>query len=182
MPIRSRMSTATRKVLPYLTAAALGIAPSAIAAQVSSRPASINLTVVVPARGPSNGVMPSDGIVSLVRSAGSTEIETRVGLTNRTPARIEVRLGSTWHAESTHVWVRNATGAFQPLMHGTGIIAVDAPFDVHPGGNVHFRLESTDTTASPVAIPLEYRVTVGSGDEFSVWSFSSILRATEPGR
>ena len=166
MPIRSRMSTATRKVLPSLTAAALGIAPRAVAAQVSSRPAAVNLTVVVPSRAPSNGVMTSDGIVSLVRSAGGTEIETRIGLVNREPARIEVRLGSTWRAESTRVWVRNAMGAFQPLIYGTGIIAVDSPFTLR-GRKCSFspRLERHHRIAGryPARVPL----TVGSGDEFS---------------
>ncbi len=44
---------------------------------------------------------------------------------------------------------------------------------------LRFRVESADHTvvALPLTIPLEYRLTVGRGDEFSVWSFSSLLRS-----
>jgi hypothetical protein len=92
--------------------------------------------------------------------------------------RVELRLGAAWSAESTDVWVQNQRGEFERLLNDAGVVAIDAPPTVvQSRALLRFRVESTPRRlASPMTIPLEYRLTVGDGDRFSVWSVSSSLR------
>jgi len=154
--------------------------PRALPAQlISARPASVGLTVIVPPRVQSEAVVVSEGNVSFLRTTPTAiELETTVGLVDRPVARLELRLGSAWSADSTGVWVKNQPGEFERLLRDESVVTVDAPPTVvRSGAPLRLRVESTPgRLASPMAIPLEYRLTVGSGDEFSVWSFSSLLR------
>jgi hypothetical protein len=158
---------------------AFGLAsPRALPAQLfSARPASVGLTVIVPPRVQS--VVVSEGNVSFLRTTPTAiELETTVGLLDRPVTRLELRLGSAWSADSTGVWVQNQRGEFERLLRDESVVTLDAPPTVvRSGAPLRLRVESTlGGLASPMAIPLEYRLTVGSGDEFSVWSFSSLLR------
>lgn len=166
--------------MPSLAVIALGLTvPAPLAAQlVSARPASVALTVVVPPQPPSDGALISEGAASLISARPATiDLETTVGLINRAPARIEVRLGAPWSADSTRIWVRNKHGEFERLQPETPVVTLDAPADPTAARSVlRLRVQpSSPITTSPLVIPLEYRVTVGSGDTFSVWSFPSRL-------
>jgi hypothetical protein len=175
------MSTVPRRVvLPSLTLITLALSPAAIAAQlVSARPASVNLTVVVPPHPPSDGAVTSEGTVSLIgASSTAVDLETNVGLVSRSVARIEVRLGPSWSAESTSVWVQNPRGQFEQLLHDASVLAVDGPLDSAAAHSaLRFRVKSgRPGSRASLVVPIEYRLTVGTGDEFSVWSFPSFLR------
>src|SRR6476620_4784632 len=154
--------------------------PRALPAQlIIARPASVGLTVIVPPRVQSEAVVVSEGNVSFLRTTPTAiELEATVGLVDRPVTRLELRLGSAWSADSTGVWVQNQRGEFERLLRDESVVTVDAPPTVvRSGAPLRLRVESTPgRLASPMAIPLEYRLTVGSGDEFSVWSFSSLLR------
>ena len=183
LPIRFSMRTVSqRSVVPSLALIALGVggSPQALIGQlVSARPASISLTVVVPPRPSSDVGIATEGKASLVGATPTAiDLEAIVGLVNRPAARIEVRLGPNWNADSTRVWVRNRRGEFERLLRDASIVALDAPQQLTPARSpLHFRVESSQPiVVSALSIPLEYRVTVGSGDEFSVWSFASLLR------
>ena len=97
---------------------------------------------------------------------------------DRSATRLEVRLGSAWSGDSTGVLVKNARGEFERLSRQTSVVAIDAmPQSIGLANAIRFRLESAwPHRALPPAIPLEYRLTVGRGDEFSVWSFSSLVQ------
>jgi hypothetical protein len=160
---------------------AFGVAsPRALAAQlISARPASVGLTVVVPPRVQSEASVVSQGNVSFLRTTPTAiDLETTVGLLDRPVTRVELRLAAAWSAESTDVWVQNYLGEFERLLRDDSIVALDAPLTVgRSRAPLRLRVESTPRRlASPIVIPLEYRLTVGSGDRFSVWSFSSLLR------
>jgi len=160
---------------------AFGLAsPRALPAQlISARPASVGLTVVVPPRMQSEPAVVSEGNVSFLRTTPTAiELETTVGLLDRPVTRVELRLGSTSSAGSTGVWVQNQRGEFERLLRDESVVTLDAPPTVvRSGAPLRLRVESAPgRLASPMLIPLEYRLTVGSGDEFSVWSFSSLLR------
>jgi hypothetical protein len=117
--------------------------------------------------------------VSLISATPTTiDLETTIGAVDRSPTRLEVRLGGVWNAESTVVSVRNSRGEFERLSGETGVVAIDAmPSMVGSTTALRFRVESArPRRASLPAIPLEYRLTMGQGDEFSVWSFSSLLQ------
>ena len=174
-----------RASFPSLALFALGlISPEALAGQlVSARPASVGLTVVVPPRQHSDAAVASEGRVSLIRTTPTViDLETQVGLANWPAARIEVRLGSTWSAESTRIWVQNRHGEFERLLRDASVVALDAPPDlVGMRSAIRFRVESiAPRSTSPTVVPLEYRLKVGGGDQFSVWSFPSVLRV-DPG-
>jgi hypothetical protein len=173
--------TTQRVILPWLAATAVGItAPAPLAAQlVSARPASVALTVVVPPKPSSDGALISEGVTSLINGRLATiDLETTIGVIDRAPARIEVRLGAMWSVDSTRVWVRNPQGEFERLQADARVVALDTPGDPTAARSVlRFRVEPGSLMAeSPLVIPLEYRVTVGSGDAFSVWTFPSRLR------
>jgi hypothetical protein len=176
------MTTVTRCVgLPSVALIACGLAsPHVTRAQlVSARPASVALTVVVPPRSHSDVGVASEGTVSFIRTAPTAiDFETTVGVMDRSATRLEVRLGAGWNAESTGVWVKNSRGEFERLERENTVVALDVVRTM-VGSSValRFRVESArPRLASPMAIPLEYRLTVGRGDEFSVWSFPSLLQ------
>ena len=167
-------------VLPSLLVIASALAsPRAIEAQlVSARPASVALTVVVPSR-PLTNVAGFSASLSIVgASSTTTDLETTVDAIDPSASRLEVRLGGAWSADSTGVLVRNSRGEFERLSRGSSVVAIDAMAKVAASPNaIRFRVESADPRrAPPPAIPLEYRLTVGRGDEFSVWTFSSLLQ------
>lgn len=174
------MSTVTqRSVVPSLALIALGLAsPSDVSGQLA-RPAAVALTVIVPPRPATDPTITTEGRVSLVGATPTTvDLETSVGSANQPATRIEVRLGANWNADSTSIWVRNRRGEFERVLRDTSIVALDPPR--HATGArtpLLFRVESSrPVMVSSLAVPLEYRVTVGSGDEFSVWTFTSLLR------
>ena len=179
LPIRFGMST-QRSVVPSLALIACGLAvPDALLGQIaSSRPASIDLTVTVPPR-TFDASVAREGKASLVSATPTAiDLEMLVGLTNRPATRIEVRLGPTWNEDSTQVWVRNPQGEFEQLLRNGSIVALDTSQRGRTEQSpLRFRVESSrPLVVSTLAIPVEYRLTVGAGDEFSVWSFSSLLR------
>jgi hypothetical protein len=135
--------------------------------------------VVVPPRSHSDVGVASEGTVSFIRTAPTAiDFETTVGVMDRSATRLEVRLGAGWNAESTGVWVKNSRGEFERLERENTVVALDVVRTM-VGSSValRFRVESArPRLASPMAIPLEYRLTVGRGDEFSVWSFPSLLQ------
>lgn len=120
----------------------------------------------------------SEGSVSFLRTtANAIDLETTVGLLDRPVTRVELRLGTAWSAESTDVWVQNSLGEFERLVRHDSVVALDAVTTDRSSAPLRLRVESRNhRVASPMAIPLEYRLTVGTGDQFSVWSFSSLLR------
>ncbi len=146
---------------------------------VSRRPASVALTVVVPPRSLSSAAASSDGSVVLMGTTPTTlDLETTVDVADRSTTRLEVRLGRAWSADSTGVLVRNSRGQFERLSRQTTVVAIDAmPQLIGSTNALRFRVESARSRrALPLEIPLEYRLTVGRGDEFSVWTFSSLLQ------
>jgi hypothetical protein len=151
---------------------------------MSARPASVALTVVVPPRAHSIVAAASEASVSLVsRTPTTIDLEAVVDVMDRSATRLEVRLGGAWNAESTVVSVRNSRGEFERLSGETAVVAIDAmPSMVGSTRALRFRVESAQPRhaslrhASLPAIPLEYRLTVGRSDEFSVWRFSSLLQ------
>ena len=177
-------TVAQRAGLPLLASTIVVLAsPNALPAQlVSARPASISLTVVVPSHVSWDVAVTSEGMVALVQRTGAAvDLETAVGLGNRPAARIEVRLASERNADSTRVWVRNRRGEFEQLMAHAGIVAFDSPSELDRSlPSLRFRVETKGPLpVSSLAIPLEYRLTVGAGDEFSVWTFPSLLRVAD---
>ena len=181
LPIRFHMrATIQRSVFPSLVLIIYGfVSPSGLTAQsVSSRPASVGLTVVVPPR-PTDGGVTSEGTVSLIGGTPTAiDLEAIVGLANRPATRIEVRLAASSDADSTQVWVQNQRGEFERMLRDASIVAMDGRRPVAtPRSSLRFRVESSRPLAvSSLAIPVEYRLTIGGGDEFSVWSFPSLLR------
>ena len=180
------MSTPRRAAHTLLLALVMagGATAAPLRAQVpSSRPASVSLTVVVPSRAPSDGSVASEGTVALLGATSTTvDLETIVGLADRAAARIEVRLAPAASANLGRVWVRRRHGDFAPLLSGGPAVIMDAPVtDTTAPLPLRLRVEPTGSPDEAITIPLEYRVMVGSGDRFSVWSFPSVLRV-EPSR
>ena len=177
-----RMTSATRyaALLSIAVIACSLASPRVTGAQLSSaRPASVALTVVVPPRSTSTLAAASETSVSLISTTPTTiDFETTVDAMDRPATRLEVRLRGAWNAESTVVSVRNSRGEFERLSGETRVVAIDPmPGGVGSTTALRFRVESArPRRGAPLAIPLEYRITVGRGDEFSVWSFSSLLQ------
>ena len=176
LPIRAYMSVATRKVLvPSLAASLVLVTPAVTRAQTSSvRPASVALTVVVPQRA-TNHLTSVDAIV-LRRTDSMLDVETVVGIANRPASRIEIRLGAGWSARFARVLVQNRSGEFEALTADAGIAAAVVPGG---GGDTHSRLklriESEQPMETAISVPVEYRVTIGEGDQVAVWAFPARL-------
>jgi len=171
-----------KAVLSSLASVVITLAVSEhLDAQVASaRPASVGLTVVVPPRGVSERGGTSGGAVSLIRrTATAVDFETMVGLGHQPASRIEVRLGQSWSAASTRVLIRDERGEYQQLGRDVDVVARD-PSAQRAGTTwspIRFRVESSaPLDSASLVIPVEYRLTVGRGDEFSVWRVSSVLR------
>jgi hypothetical protein len=145
---------------------------------MSARPASVGLTVVVPPPATSDVGVFEDSVWSTRSTPTAIDLETTVGLLDRQVTRVELRLGAAWSSESTSVWVRNQHGRFERLVSDANVVAIDTPPGlVRSRVPLSFHVESTPRRpGAPMTIPLEYRLTVGDGDRFSVWSFPSLLR------
>jgi len=189
LPIRLGMTIATQKalVISLASIALILVCPDAIAGQsLSTRPASVALTVVVPPRAsPVAGGAVTDGSVTVLgRTSTAVDLETMVGLGDHLTSRIEVRLGAAWTTDSARVWVRSRNGTFEQLLSNTMIVALDAPLARSVVRSpLHFRVESARPLALPsLSIPVEYRLTVGTGDEIAVWTFPTVIRfdSTQP--
>jgi len=135
--------------------------------------------VVVPPHTPALSAMTDGSATVIGRTSTAVDIQTMVGLGDRPASRIEVRLDPRWDAESARVWVRNHNGTFEQLMSDATVVAVDAPLarsSLVPSP-LHFRVESGQRAVpSSLAIPVEYRLTVGTGDEIAVWTFPTVIR------
>lgn len=171
------MSASTRRALVPSFAASLVLGtPAAAAGQsATTRPASIALTVVIPDHPPST--LTSVGTTVRRQSDAVLDVEAEIGITNRRASRIEVRLGSTWSGETARVLVQNSAGEFQLLAAQVPITAAvthDGRADTRL--RLKFRLESNEPIVSAVAVPVEYRVTVGEGDQIAVWTFPAALQ------
>ena len=168
------MTTAGRKVFaPSLASIALMCAsPEVLPGQApSARPASVALMVVVPPHAPPLGAMTDGSTTVIGRTSTAVDLRTMVG--------IEVRLDPAWDAESARIWVRNRNGSFEQLMSNATVVALDAPLarsSLAPSP-LHFRVVSSRRgVPSSLAIPVEYRLTVGAGDEIAVWTFPTLIR------
>jgi hypothetical protein len=174
------MSTFSPRALLSLVMAMITLAsPRTAMSQLVSKPASVSLTVFVPPHSLEDRGLTTEGSVSLVRtSPGVIDLETAVGLVNRPAARVEVRLGATWTQDSARVLIQNRSGEFELLANDANVIAHDGPtLSATTLSPLRVRIEpSRPLSGSELLIPLEYRLTVGSGDEFSVWTFPSVLR------
>jgi hypothetical protein len=173
--------SASHQLALVRSVAAIGFmvaAPGAIEAQMTSaRPASVALTVVVPPR-PSDvsGLAIDERAKVVARSATALDLEKIVGLSDRTTSRIEVRRGAGWSVDAPRVWVQNRRGDFEPLDTGSSVVAIDAPGSLaRIQSAVRFRVEADRPHAS-LAVPVEYRITVGEGDQIAVWRFTSVIR------
>lgn len=156
------------------------VSPPVVSGQTTSaRPASVALTVVVPPRARlAEAVQRGETATILRRTTNSVELEARVGITDRLTSRVEVQLGAVWPADSGRVWVRNSAGEFERLIAGTSVIAVDLPPALATAGPaLSFRVESDGPLPlTSLAVPVDYRLRVGSGDRFAVWRFESLVR------
>jgi hypothetical protein len=154
-------------------------APDAAAAQnVSARPASVSLTVVVPPRESAEPLAAVEPLSIVHRSANALDVEAAVGIRGRSATRVEVSLGGEWRADAAQVWVRNTRGDLERLDNHARVIALDQPAGgavgattvrllVEPGGLL---------PGATLAVPLQYRVRVGSGETAATWTFTSVLR------
>jgi hypothetical protein len=166
-------------LVPSVAAIAFVIAaPDAIEAQMTSaRPAAVSLTVVVPPRPRDVNALAIDERAKIVaRSSTVIDLEKMVGLSDRPASRIEVRRGADWAADAPRVWVQNPRGEFEPLDSGSSVVAFDAPGSLAKiQSALRFRVEADRADAS-LALPVEYRITVGEGDQIAVWRFTSVIR------
>ena len=181
LPIRLCMRTPSQLYLmPSMTAIALVMAaPHALVGQtLSARPASVSLTVVVPSHPHAGAALTTDGGATVVqRGATTLNVETMVGLVERPASRVEVRLGPGWSADSARVLVRNRNGEFERLASDASVVAMDTPAWLgHGPSALQFRITTSNPVAARVAIPVEYRITVGASDQFTVWTFPSLVR------
>ena len=165
-------------LVPSVAAIAFVVAaPGVVEAQTMSvRPASVSLTVVVPPReSRADGLAIDERARVIARSSTVLDLEKMVGLTDRPTSRIEVRQGAGWSASAPRVWVQNRCGEFELLDAGSSVVAIDAPGSLaRLQSALRFRVES-DRPDSSLAVPVEYRITVGEGDQISVWRFTSVI-------
>jgi hypothetical protein len=173
--------TAQRALVPTLALIALALtSPHVLAGQsLSARPASVALTVVVPPHAQPEVALVTDNVATNVRrTPAALDLETTVGLGNRIASRVEVRLGMPWTVDSARVWVQNRHGAFEQLVSSTSIVTLDTPpLLAGPRSPLRFRIESNQPSlAASMAIPVEYRLTVGTGDAIAVWTFPALLK------
>jgi hypothetical protein len=174
------MSTPSRVVLvPSLAAISLVmVASTTVAGQtMSGRPASVSLTVVVPPR-PEGHLTTAERTTVVRQTASALDFQAMVGVADHLASRIEVRLGSGWTADSARVLVQNQHGVFEPLAVDAAIVAASAPASMADARSLlRFRLESNRPMATAaVAIPVEYRITVGHSDQIAVWSFPTLIQ------
>ena len=167
-------------LVPSVVIAFVVAAPHAIEAQtISARPASVSLTVVVPPRANElSGVAIDNRATLIARTATSVDLEKMVGLVDRPTSRVEVRRGAGWSADAPRVWARNQRGEFEPLNASASVVAVDTPGSLAQlQSALQFRVDASHVESLNIAVPIEYRITVGEGDQIAVWRFTSIVRA-----
>jgi hypothetical protein len=173
------MSTKAQRDLTLCIAAiALMLAtPDSLIAQLSGRPASVSLTVVVPSRARAGDALTADGGTTVLqRTATTLDLETLVGLADRPASRIEVRLAAGWPSDAARVLVRNRDGIFQALESNANVVAIEAPTSLtHPRSAVQFRVAASASMSAAPTIPVEYRITVGASDQIAVWTIPSLL-------
>ena len=155
--------------------AALGaLAAPAVAgaqARLSSTPATVTLTVVVPPKVP--GGPGAAGADRVRRDGEDIEVTTPVALVDRHPTRVEVSLAADNASATTlgsRVLVRDAAGRFVPLVAGAPVTVLDRrqpPFT--PSADVVFRIPDAAAGAAPV--PVTYRIVVGEGERAAAWLF-----------
>ena len=167
-----------RHLMSCIAAIALMLAtPDSLIAQLSGRPASVSLTVVMPSRVDVDNALTADGAtIVLQRTATMLDVETLVGLADRPASRIEVRLGAGWPTDAARVLVRDRNGVFQQLESDANVVAIEAPASLmRPRPAVQFRVAAGASTSAALAIPVEYRITVGASDQIAVWTVPSLL-------
>lgn len=174
------MSTSHQLALISSLAAVVSVAAAAepIEAQtLSARPASVSLTVVIPPRSSDvTGVPIAQGARIVARSSTAFDVEKVVGLIDRPVSRIDVRRGTGWSPHAPRVWVQNRHGEFELLDARAAVVAIDAPgAGAGVQAAVRFRVES-DRPDAPLDMPVEYRITIGEGDQIAVWRFTSAIR------
>jgi hypothetical protein len=170
----------TNVVAPLLPAALAMWSPGAAVAQATSaHPASVSLTVVVPARASSVAPMVNGETLRVVRRGPhAIDIETSIGIIDRPATRVEVSLGRARPREcptGPGVEQSRRVGATVP---NERVIALDRPAAlaaVQP--SVRFHVESDRRWSNSLFdLPVEYRVRTGSGDAVSTWTFASSVR------
>jgi hypothetical protein len=173
-----------KTLVPTLAVSLVLVTPEAVLGQsLSSRPASVALTVVVP---PRELAVPPRELAELTTIEHATlhgsgdaarDVQAVIGIANRPASRIEVRLGADWASTSARVLVQNRAGDFEPLASATRTVAATVPASaVGARSRLRFRLESERPLATIVSIPIEYRVTIGEGDQIAIWTFPSVLQ------
>jgi len=165
-----------KSLAPSLVVSLVLITPEAALGQsLSSRPASIALTVVVPPRELAELTTIEHATLLGSRDA-ARDVQAVIGIANRPASRIEVRLGADWSSTSARVLVQNPAGEFEPLASATTIVAGTVPATTADArSRLRFRLESERPLAAIASIPIEYRVTVGEGDQIAIWTFAAVL-------
>ena len=167
-----------RHLMPCIAAIVLMVAaPDSMIAQLSGRPASISLTVVVPSPVHAGDALIADGGTTVLqRTVTTLDLEALVGLADRPASRIEVRLGAGWPSDAARVLVRNRNGVFEPLESDANVVAIEAPASLmRPRSTLQFRVAADASTSAALAIPVEYRITVGASDQIAVWTVPSLL-------
>ncbi len=160
-----------------MAVASCAVAAPTRAQVLSARPASVSLTVVVPTRPSADGAVATEGAVTLLGATRTAiDLETVMRLPNQPPTRVEVSLAPAWNVDSGRVWVRNQRGEMEPLVSGGAAGVVPSPSTGGVPARLRLRVEPGRFFDRSLTLPLEYRVRVGSGDEFSVWTFPSLLR------
>ena len=185
LPIRLVMGTPISLYrLPSATAIALVVAcPAALASQtMSSRPTTVSLTVVVPSRlSPGASLTLDDRATILHRGPTTLDVETMIGVADRPASRIEVRLGAGWTNDSAHVMVENHRGQLEALGAVSPVVALDVPSAMsRERAALRFRVDGGGAASAPLAIPVEYRITVGSADQIAIYSFPSVIQVASP--
>ena len=166
-----------KTLVPTLAVSLVLVTPEAVLGQsLSSRPASIALTVVVPPRELAE-VMTIEHATLLGSGDATRDVQAVIGIANRPASRIEVRLGADSASTSARVLVQNRAGEFEPLASATRTVVATLPATaVGARSRLRFRLESERPLAAIVSIPIEYRVTIGEGDQIAIWTFPSVLQ------
>ena len=167
-----------RHLMLCIAAFALMVAtPDSLLAQLSGRPASVSLTVVVPSRVHADDALTADGATTVLqRTATMLDLETLVGLADRPASRIEVRLGAEWPTDAARVLVRNHNGVFQQMESDADVVAIEAPASgMRPRSVLQFRVAAGASMSAALVIPIEYRITVGASDQIAVWTVPSLL-------
>ena len=171
-------------LLPSVTAIAfIAACPGALASQtMSARPAAVSLTVVIPSRlSPGAALTLDDGTTLLHRGAATLDVETMIGVADHPASRIEVRLGRAWADDSARVMVENHRGEFEALGGAAGVVALDVPSGIgRERATLRFRVAGSSAASATLAIPVEYRITVGSADQIAIYSFPSVIQLVAP--